>query len=607
MIYGTQDFAQLLKDIIHDGKRHDLYDITVEHAKEMGVHINGEKPIYLLERARPREDEEVRAYRLENYEPTTKSGADKAIKIVSKGFNPTLYSIDFKGESKESEELETYTMEYYPECNSIINFNRDVLLRKMLADPNGLAAVKPSDVPEDDTEKLEPIVVTYGSCAVWYYDKDCYLISMNPEFSRNAFSDTSEKKLSVRFEYYDKTQYADFTATYDASDKSVSIELHVFYKHFTNKIPVWFLGGEPFSLDNGKIIYKSFFCSALPHWNKAVQHESDLMASIIAHTYPQKYEVAEECAYSHTHDGIAYSCRGGTIKYPSANGGYSQMSCPQCFGTGLVSVKGPLQTYQFLKEKLMEGTGLNMPPVGYIDVPIDATKFLDEYTEKCLQKAMWSINMDVEDKVGEIQSGVAKAIDRSAQNDTIFMIISRVFDVHLNNEYFFIDSYKNGVYLQSTGKEKSKNLPEINKPTNFELLTSSELIFNFKVSKDSGIDRNILRSQAIRIIKNENGSTPDTKNYQIAIIDLDPLYGFTLDEIDLGVSKGVIRKVDWSIHDNIKQFIDRAISENKDFLTKQNPEKIEVLEKFGLELIEAEKPRVDEAAIMTFDAQQNAA
>jgi hypothetical protein len=258
-----------------------------------------------------------------------------------------------------------------------------------------------------------------------------------------------------------------------------------------------------------------------------------------------------------------------------------------------------LQTYQFLKEKLStEGTGISGPPVGFIDVPIDSTEFLDEYTEKMNQKAMWAINMDIEEKVGENQSGVAKTIDRSAQNDTLFDIHSRIWDFSTNNEYYFINMYMNSVSADSTNKEGyQKFLPEVNKPVKFDLLTSSERIFNYKVSKDSGLDRNILRAQAMGIIKEENGSTPEMRNYQMSMVELDPLYGAAQEEIDLGVAKGVIRKVDWSIHENIKAFIDQALAADKAFLTKDKPEKIKVLEEFANALITAEKPRISEESL----------
>lgn len=609
MIYGSQDFTDLLKDIIKDGRRHDLYEQTVQHAKEMSVHINGDKPDDLLNRNRPREDEEVKDYRIENHEATTKAGADKAIKIVAKGFNPNLYSIVWKDQTAEGEELEKYTLEYYPGCNSIVNFNKDVVLRKMLADANGVMAVKPDDIPDDDTEKLKPVTVVYGSPAVYYYDKDHYLFCVKVYDERIGENDRDKVQIHV-FEYYDKKTYLNFEAWYDASEKVIEVrELIQPYNHNGGKIPCWFLGGESKNLDNGKILYQSFFSAALPHWNLAVKHGSDLMASIIGHIFPQKYEVAEECAYSMLLDGMAYSCRGGHILLPGPNGSKSKTQCPQCNGVGQVSVKGPLNTYLWSKEKLSEGNGLSIPPAGYIDVNIEATKFLDEYVDKMNQQALSAINMDIEEKVGANQSGEAKAIDRTAQNDTIFDIHSRIWDVHTNNEYYFINMYMNSVQADSTNKEgDQKFLPEVNKPTKFDLLTTAELIFNFNVSKTAGLDRNILRTQAISIIKSENGSTPDMKNYLTSIIELDPLYAFSMDEIDLGVSKGVIRKVDWAVHDNIKAFIDKAMEADKKFLSKDRQQQLEVLEKFADELIAAEKPRIDEAAMsLNFDQQQNAA
>lgn len=600
MIYGTQEFAETLKSIIHDGMRHDLYDMTVQHAKEMSIHINGDKPYYLLERNRPRESEEIKAYRVENHEPTTKAGADKAIKIVAKGFNPNLYSIVWKDKTPEGEDLEQYTLEYYPRCNSIINFNKDVLLRKMLADPNGLVAIKPEDVPEDDVEKPEPVAVVYGSSCVFYYDKDHYLICVKEH--------EEEKTKIFEFNYYDKNQFIYFEAWYDGSNKEVVInELEEPFEHKGGKIPVWFLGGESKNLDNGKVLYQSFFSAALSYWNLAVKHGSDLMAAIVNNIYPQMYEVADECAYSEEYGGISYHCQAGKIKYPTGKGKeMADRECPQCHGAGLVAVKGPFTQYLWHKDKLSTENGpLGVAPAGYITVPIDTTEFLDTYTDKMLKNALSAINMDIEEKVGANQSGEAKAIDRTAQNDTIFDIHSRIWDVHTNNEFYYINMYRNGVYVKSTNKEgDQKYLPEVNKPTKFDLLTTSEKIFNYNVSKTAGLDRNILRAQSIDIIKSENGSTPDMKNYLTSIIELDPLYAFTADEIDLGVGKGVIRKLDWAIHDNIKPFIDKAIEADRKFLQKTKAEQLAVLEKFGNELIASEKPRVDEATMLTFDNNQ---
>lgn len=606
MIYGGEDYAQLLKEIIKEGLRHDLYARTVAHAREMGVHINGDKPLYLLERARPREDSEVKAYRIENYEPTTKAGADKAIDIVSKVCNPILSSIRWADHTPESSELEEYTTEYYPIYNSLLNFNKEVVIKKMLADPNGIIAVKPSDLPGSDTEMIEPITVVYGSGALWYYDRDHYLICTKEP-------DKNDRDQWHEFEYYDKFRYLTFRARYEPSNKEIEIIELISYSTEWREIPVWFLGGKSVPLDNGRVMYESYFASALPHWNLAIIHESDLLGAYINHLHPQKYELAEECKFALTYEGIPYPCRGGTIRYPGGkDGGSIDQTCDHCGGTGLTAVKSPYGAYQFTRSKLEEGQPSGLLPVGYITIQVDATKMLEERCEKLVAKGMWAINMDIEEKIGENQSGVAKAIDRSAQNDTLFTIGTRVFDVHLTNEFFFINKYMFGVKAKATRKEDDKNLPEISKPTKFDTLTTAELINNFNVAKTSGMDRNVLRVKSIEIINSDMGSTPTLKNYLTAIIELDPLFGYESEEIELGVSKGVIRKVDWAVHSNIKPFIDRAMVADKKFLEKPREDQIAVLEAFGNELIASEKPRVDESNIMRDfirddDEQQDAA
>jgi hypothetical protein len=600
MIYGTQEFADRMKAVIKDDYRHPLYEQTVEHAKAMGVHIYGDKPVYLLDRARPREDEEVKAYRIENYEPTTKAGADKAIDIVGKIFNPMLYSIVFKDQTPDSELLQKYTLEYFPNYNSIVNFNKEVTLRKMLADPNGLMAIKPSEIPELDNQRIEPICVIYGSSAIWDYDREHYVVFLREE--------NIERQTNYYFEYYDKNQYFEFYCWYDDPSKSIYFtEVTTPYNHNFNEIPAWFLRGKSKSIDNGMIIYESFFSSALPHWNQVVIHESDVIGAFLNHMHPISYEIVDECNYSFKYEGQGYSCRGGHIQYPGPRGTKIDMECPHCTGTGYKAVQSAYGKYQFSKQKLEDG---NMPagmmPVGFINVPTEATKLLIERCKDMNRAAMWAINMDVEDKVGESNSGVAKAIDRSAQWDTLYTIDTVVFDIHLPNQYYFINKYMFSIEARSMNKKEDKNLPSINKPTNFDILSTAERINNFAVAQKSGMDKNYLRIKSIEIANSDLSTNPDARKYLVAMLNLDPLYGFTQDEISLGVSNGVIRKVDWSVHENLKTFIDRAIKENPAFLELPKDEQIVILEKYGNELVAANKPKVD-PNILQIDKQEDIA
>ena len=600
MIYGTPEYDALLKGVMVKELRHDSYAESVRHAKAMSVHVYGDNPFYLLERTRPREDPEVKAYRIENYEPTTKAGSDKSIDIVGKIFNPTLYSIRWQKESDQVENLKKYTLDYYPGYNSIMTFNKDVVLRKMIADPNGIMVVKPEYIPENDAEKVSPVVLLYGSECVYYYDRDHYLIYIKTEEKDVMVYNGTRKEKVFQFEYYDKLWYRRFYAFYDKeSDRVITEEIEV-YQHGFGEIPAWQLRGKSRSMDNGDIIFESYFSSALPHWNLAVIHESDLLGAYINHMHPQKYELAEECAYEFPWDGSHYPCRAGKVKYPIAGKGLTEMECPSCKGSGLVTVKSPYGAYQFTKQKIDEASTGGLMPVGYIEIQTEATKMLEERTNEMVRKGMWAINMDIEDKVGENQSGVAKVIDRSAQYDTLYTISCVMFDVHVNNEFYFINKYMNGVEASAAREEDDDNLPQVNKPVMFDIATVSELINNFSIASKSGLDRNFLRVKQIEILSRDMTTNPDMKEYLIMIINLDPLYGFTQEEISAAVMGGVVRREDWAIHDNIKSFIDRALEENRNFMKLKKAEKMAILEGYAMELIASQRPQVNENV---FDAQ----
>ena len=581
MIYGTEEFSRQMKLIIKDGARHPLYQQSVDHAKAMSVHVDGDKPIVLLERARPREDEAVKLYRIENYEPTTKSSSDKALDILSKMFNPTLFSIVWNDKDEGAKKLENYLMEEYPINISVINFDKDVLLRKMVADPNAVLAIRPERVPDNDAEPVTPRSYIYGSCNVWWYDQDCFVIFLRKE--------KKEKDQEYfYFSYYDSMQFINFRGWWVESDKVLNYEeVEPAYIHGAKAIPAWHLQGKQKNMDDGLILYESWFSPALAPWNLAVIHESDLLGAYINHMHPQKYEMAEECNHSYMFQGQGYPCRMGHVEFPGGKGGERiTIDCPGCGGSGYKAVKSPYGAYQFNKKKLEDAGSTSLVPVGYIQVPVDATKMLEERTRHLRREGMWALNMDVEDKVGEIQSGVAKQIDRSAQHDFIFQVSSVIFDVHLKQQIKFTNIY-------IFNKDDKTNLPAINKPKQFDILTTAELMNNFALAVKSGADKNYLRIKAMEIANRDLSNSPAIKDYLITILELDPLYGFTQDEISLGVSSGVIRQVDWAIHENIKPFTDKAIQENSKFLTLDRMQKLEVYERYAEELIKESKPKVD--------------
>lgn len=586
MIHGEQEFDDTLVRIIRKEYRHPLYAEAVRLAKEMSVHVYGTKPEELLARVRPGEDAEITRYRLDNYEPTTKAPTGKAIKIVSKIFNPNLLSIVFPKENENAKKLEEYTMFYYPNFNSIVIYFKDVVLKKMIADPNGLLACKPMRIPQNDAERVKPILVTYGSEAIWNWDFDHFLINTGIENIPN------EGKFFI-FDYYDKSMYLKLRVSV-VDDQLQEEILEEYPTNFLDKdnqpeIPAWRLRGNSIALDTGEILYESFFADAKPHWNLAIIHENDVIGAFVKHMNPQRYIVGEECSNERTIDGIRYRCSHGIFK--GANG-MSMGICDKCNGLGRVA-SSPYEDHIINKAKLDEFQGTQMDPIGYVKVPVDATKMLEERADRMVKKGSWAINMDVEDEVGEVQSGVAKTIDRSAQSDTIYDIGSVMCDVHLNNGFYFINKYMNAVEDSSANRNADDNLPQINKPTRFNIESIAELVNNFKAGKESGLDRNFLQAKMKEILTRDLDTNPDLKKYYSAIIDLDPLFGLTTDDLDSQLAKGTIKKSDVTIHFNLKPFVDLALSTDKMFLEKTKEQQLEVINKFAQELIASEKPTLE--------------
>lgn len=590
MVYGSEEFNNTLVEIIRREYRHKYYDLTVKLAKEMSVHVYGEKPEELLRRARPGEDEAIARYRLENFEPTTKAPCGKALKIVSKIFNPNLYSIVWPKDNSTAEELKNYTSYYYPVYNSLTVFNKDVTLKRMVADANAVMAVKPMRIPENDAEKVKnPIAVIYNSEFVWNYDLEHYLLSVDVEKVTGGMLYT--------FDYYDTQSYIRFTVKNIRREEDLELTIVQQYNHnFVDErgekeIPCWKLRGNSLSFMDGDAIYESFFADAQPHWNLSLIHESDVLGAFLKHMNPQRVVIGEECNHEKIVDGIKLKCSNGMLVGGNLQGKGMRIPCDKCNGTGRVA-SSPYEDHVISKAKLDEMTNLTIDPVGYVNVPVDATKLLADRADIMVQRGNAAINMLIEDYVGANQSGIAKLYDRSAQSDTIFDIAVAMFDVHFQNQYYFMNKYMNAVSDNSVGKVTDENLPQVNKPTRFNVETVGELIMGFKDAGSAGMDRNYMQSKQVEILSRDLDTNPDLKKYYITIINLDPLFGMTQEDIDLNLMRGQVRKIDAVIHANLKSFVDRAIAEKKGFIDMDKPSKIKILETYAEVLIKAEAPRV---------------
>jgi len=595
MIYGTPEFNALIMDMIQRKKRHDMYQTCCDCADAMAIHIYGDKPIKLLERTRPREPEEVMRYRIENYEPTTKATATKGISILNKIFNPWLYEIKWKEQTTNGKKLQDYTLEYYPDFNSIVKFMSEAGMKRMIADPNGVIAIRPDELPETEMQMVEPEIYLYGSKSIWWKDEDSYIIFLKSDKPSGA--NGAKKGEVFYFTYYDADFVIDFTAQ-AVTQKNLETIVLSSYSHSFSEIPVWALQGEAQSTDSGNNYFVSFFEAALPFWNMAITHESDLTASYINHLFPQKIEITSECDYVFEDQ----RCNNGKI--PNAEG--KPKTCPSCQGTGLKRVTGPFGVYQVSSDKLQGSDLKGMVPVQYATVPVEPTKMLEVRVDRLHERGLEALNMDIVNDIGENQSGVAKVIDRGELYDFLYKVASVVFDTHLTNIYYFMNKYMFGVVDSNPGRDIEKNLPEISKPVKFDISSTPELTAEYKMAKDAEVNPEYLRQKQIALISKEFANNPDLKRKLILIVELDPLPGLTVEEADQLFTTGVISKEDATLHFQMSKFINQALIEDPNFYNLDQKAKLDVLNKYASDFVIANKPKVDTAALYANNPPVNA-
>lgn len=571
----------LLKDDDNKAK-HEHYLAAKDHFEEMSWHVYGTKPKKLLERMRPREDPAIKAYRLESFEPITKSKCKKALSILHKVFNSKLYSIRFTDEKKKEEEiLKTYTLEEYPRFNSIVNYFANYILKKMIADPNGVILVQPYYYELKESQRVEPIMTCYNSSKIHQITDEYVLLF-------DKMVDGGKEK-----EWY--YTYADKVGVYklkisqiNTQSQQATVTTIASYVHNFGEVPIWQLGGEYSEEQYG--LLESYFYDAVPFWNEAINDHSDVNGNYRMHINSQKWEIADECEFvEHTEAGH-FPCDGGYI-FNSVEG--KKYKCNSCGGTGYKkTATGPYDVYQIDRQKALEPENVPLPPFGYVAPPVEGLKMLEEKVYKSLEEGLSAINMDIVNKIGENQSGISKEYDRSELNQFLQKIADQFFEIHLPNAYFYFTKYMFGVQIPNP-EELKKIEPEISKPTNFELLTTTELTKQLEDAKTAKLNPSYQKAKQIQIITQEFQTRPTLMKRLITEIVLDPLGEVSRDDISMMLANKTITQETAIIHDNISAFVDQAIIEDKNFLEKKPEEQMEVIKKYAAQVEEENKVTVD--------------
>jgi len=169
-----------------------------------------------------------------------------------------------------------------------------------------------------------------------------------------------------------------------------------------------------------------------------------------------------------------------------------------------------------------------------------------------------------------------------------------MFEIHLQNIYYFFTKYMFGV----TDPNKLEEIePQIVKPTQFDIYSSSELTNQFAEAKKAKLNSSYLQVKQAEIQNKEFQTNPQLLERLNLELSLDPLAEINPEDVSLKLSNGTITQETAIIHDNIKEFIERAMEEDAAFADKKPSEQKAVLLKYAEEVKKKTRISIDTAAL----------
>lgn len=475
--------------------KHDLYKSIKE---SMSFHMEGTYPEKLIEERRPYEDERIQTFRRNNYEPITKGIMQEATDSLYRIFNENYYEL------KTSDDLTNYINSKNFDNMTFMNWVQHYVVPRMLLDPNAVILIIPTNIVDSLTPIL-PLPILIDSCKIIDASQDVFTY-LSDEFSLVYDGEQETHTYSGNIFYiYTKTSVYKLTQVGTKQDNKYEyIEI---LPHNLGFVPYATLGGN---WNSNNCVYESFFNGFLPFGNDVVRLYSDMQASLITCAYPQRIIKAITCKHP--------ECEGRGYIRREVNGNIIRDRCPSCNGTGITVPSSPYGQWIVSEEVGNEalGTSANatnrIPPITYVDAPVESLRLLNEIWNDRLEKAKESLHLEL---IAEAQSGTAKALDREREYAMILKISNNVFE---NIITFSLTAMEMYIHLNS------REMPTVIKPKVFNIKTEETLIAEIEALKNTNAPLGLLQQAYKELFRKRYSGEMDTYYFYEFLIIYIPLY-----------------------------------------------------------------------------------
>lgn len=492
--YSTEEIIEMLPDDSYSNPQKYYWAVVAE---QMSIHVDGTYPYELIENRRPFEDDSRWHFRRNNYEPITVASVMEAINGLHRIFNPRNYEI------KASPELLEYINRDIFKGGNYMAFVREIALINMIRDPNGVIVIMPYGAGlYSVNEKIEPRPIIVDSYMIVSKTTD-HLIWLSEE--RTYIDTGGGKRDKCGLVYYIYTQYTLERLYQTGARSKVVFERELVYRHDIGEVPYINLGGIWRHDGN---YFESFFRGFIPFGNECIRQYSDWQGTMITCAYPIREMKRIRCSAEGCIDGHVWS-----------DNRSSSHRCGTCNGTGYVFGMSPYGVFEMEEwnEGMMNGTDTR-PPIKYHAPDTKIIEYSETAWRSLYMDARKSLHLE---HVDEAQAGIAKAIDRDREYSMLLEISNTIFDNHIMRGLQYIDKMRFGGSFDDIA---------VVKPTEFKLYTERDLLDILAELKIKQAPLAIQTEVTREIIRKRHLSNPKEMSIQMALLEMDPLYFYTMEE-----------------------------------------------------------------------------
>lgn len=526
-------------------KRHIFYKDSVEKYESIKTHADGTYPKKLIEERRPGESLAIYNYRKTIFQPVTKIPISKVFSSLMKIRKSDDWNIKWSEVTVPSipdgESLKDYCDKKFPKYKSVDNWYWSVAFRQQLMDAGAISLNIPDTFDPKGNEFVRPYPVVFNSPQIYDYKEGEYYFLLSTE--KSSFVSEGTRFEGSVYYYVDTVNIVRYTQT---GHTTYSEEI---YSHNIARLPVVKMNGYSIKDTTSNTLYESRISPMVPRLDEAIREYNDMQAEVIMHIHSTFWGLGRECK----------KCKGtGEV----AKKGSSPIECSTCKGRGEI----PASPFDVINVKTGMDGKIVTPPAGYLQKDISIAELQDKRVNDHIFLALAAINFEFLAASPLNQSGAAKEVDKSELNNFAYSIAEDA--VRVIDETIEINSDMRYSYVIKDKEKRDEMLPKIMVPTKYDIIPDNYLSSEIQKLRTAKVSPVIVASAEVEYAEKKFYSDPMVKEMVLASYKLDPLSGRDNNDIVSDFGNDGISERTYVLHCNIHEFIERAVSENKDFLSQ---------------------------------------